>query len=159
MLAHIGMRGAVIAALGLIRFAIGGKGSWWQLILILLTLVGIATGVLWVLGAGSLQPGRHVGPGPISSVAASPAVGMPAGIKSPAPPGSAAARQRGQGPSAGQRPRGTEHPTAKLPVRHCLNLRSHPDNPADRAGHLGDGDADVPALAPRRGRRGSPRSA
>ena len=109
MLAHIGMWGAVIAALGLIRFAIGGKGSWWQLILILLTLGGIAIGVLWVLGAGGLQPDRHAGPAPVPSVSASPAVGIPAGIKSPAPSGAAAMRQRGQGSSSGQCPRGTRH--------------------------------------------------
>jgi len=159
VLAHIGMWGTVIAALGLIRFAIGGKGSWWQLILILLTLGGIATGMLWVLGAGGLQLDRHVGPAPIPSVSASPAAGIPAGIKSSAPPGSAAARQRGQGSSAGQRPRGTGHPPAKLPVRHCLSLRGHRDNPVDRAGHLGDGDADVLARIPRspRGEAGADR--
>jgi hypothetical protein len=160
VLAHIGMRGAIIAALGLIRFAIGGKGSWWQLILILLTLGGIAIGVLWVLGAGGLQPDRHADPAPVPSVSASPVAGIPSGVKSPAPSGAAAMRQRGQGSSAGQRPRGTGHPPAKLPVRHCL--RGHRDRAADRAGHLGDGDARRPRarpmLSPRQGRGGSPRS-
>lgn len=148
MLAHVGMWGAVIVALGLIRFAISGKGSWWQLILILLTLGGIAIGVLWVLGAGGLQPGRHASPAPVPSVSASPAAGIPAGIKSPAPSRSAAMRQRGQGPG------GTGYPPAKLPVRHCL--RGHRDRAADRAGHLGDGAADVPGRFPRspRGKAG-----
>ena len=147
MLAHIGMWGAVIAALGLIRFAIGGKGSWWQLILILLTLGGIAIGVLWVLGAGGLQPDRHADPAPVSSVSASPAAGISAGMKSSAPSGAAAMRQRTQGSSAGQHPRGTGHPPAKLPVRHCL--RGHRDRAADRVGHPGLGNAGFLARIPR----------
>jgi len=114
VLAHIGMWGTVIAALGLIRFAIGGKGSWWQLILILLTLGGIATGMLWVLGAGGLQLDRHVGPAPIPSVSASPAAGIPAGIKSSArrdqPPRVSAARARAQA-SAHAAP-GTRRPSS-----------------------------------------------
>jgi len=147
VLAHIGMWGAVIAALGLIRFAISGKGSWWQLILILLTLGGIAMGLLWVLGAGGLKPDRHAGPAPVPVVSASPAVGTPAGIKSPPPSGAAAISQRGQGSSAGQRPRSIGHPLAKLPVRHCL--RGHRDRAADRVGHVGDSDVDVLPRIPR----------
>jgi hypothetical protein len=54
---------AVVAAIGLIEFAIDSKERWWRLILIVVVLGAIAAGLLWVLGAGGGQFQHHVGIG------------------------------------------------------------------------------------------------
>lgn len=122
MLAHVGMWAAVVAALRLLKYAIGHKDGWWRLILIILVLGGVAVGLLRVLHAGGWQFARTADPAsaPVPSVSASAGVGMTAGIKPPAPSGSAAAHQPGLGPRVGKRPRGTGQ-TGPIPTRWAMS--------------------------------------
>ncbi len=70
MLAHLGWALVVIAAIGLIKFAIDKEHRWWRLIVIILVLGAVAIGVLWVLGATGWQLDRQAGPAPTPSVSA-----------------------------------------------------------------------------------------
>jgi hypothetical protein len=70
VLAHLGWALVVIAAIGLIKFAIDKEHRWWRLILIILVLDAVALGVLWVLGQSGWQLDHHVGASPYACASA-----------------------------------------------------------------------------------------
>ena len=63
MVEHLGWVVAVVAAVGLIKFAIDNKERWWRLIAVLLVLGMILAGLIFAARGTGWQFGQHAGPG------------------------------------------------------------------------------------------------
>jgi hypothetical protein len=96
---------AVVAAIGLIKFAIDSKDRWWRLILIVVVLGGIAAGLLWVFDVG--RPGPHARAEPGVSTVGCDQVRRQAFSRSPSsrsshPPGPSSGTRTSALPKAGE---------------------------------------------------------